>query len=532
MMCRLTVTHMVFLSTVSVSNALFVAWEKDANLTSDDIFIKLKNAYIPRRFGRITQEFRNLTSHSLDERCQKGMGLSISWSLNLPYAGILGPKFGKKSGFAARGIFPNVINRIVQHCCNGSKIKYGAFVKSIWEAEDFFSEQKYDFTFPVYIAKVDKDSYRDQPFVPVVTAPRVMLLVSEKGTKKTKNFASTIFDTWPFLVFILAAAGASGMMVWLLEFVFFSNEFSKRFVNGAWDGFWWAVVTMTTVGYGDSSPKSLPGRLFCFIWIITGINIISIFTALVTASVTATTRPYFNIHGAKIGAVNGSEEFRLGVSINFDMQAFSTPVAMTKAVQDFEIDGLLIDNYALTRFSQFLEKGQGLRVERTIEHPITYGLVLPSGAPQTTQCVRRYMRNYNHEIFDHIAKYLIPIKTKQTDKNLAVEATEALFYQQTTFVKIVRNGVIIVGSLVIIGLLWELYRRYKQELLCGFPCRRIKHGKSKSGTLVPNDAKQQMIALQSKSESKKVNAEELVLGFNKFHKHWVEQLESVRSRKP
>ena len=69
-------------------------------------------------------------------------------------------------------------------------------------------------------------------------------------------------------------------------------------------------------------------------------------------------------------------------------------------------------------------------------------------------------------------------QTKQTDKNLAVEATEALFYQQTTFVKIVRNGVIIVGSLVIIGLLWELYRRYKQGLLCGFPCRRIKHGRS------------------------------------------------------
>ena len=89
---------------------------------------------------------------------------------------------------------------------------------------------------------------------------------------------------------------------------------------------------------------------------------------------------------------------------------------MTKAVQDFEIDGLLIDNYALTRFSQFLEKGQGLRVERTIEHPITYGLVLPSGAPQTTQCVRRYMRNYNHEIFDHIAKYLIPIKVRNEVK--------------------------------------------------------------------------------------------------------------------
>ena len=35
----------------------------------------------------------------------------------------------------------------------------------------------YDFTFPVYVSKMDKDLYRDQPFVTVVAAPRVMLLV-------------------------------------------------------------------------------------------------------------------------------------------------------------------------------------------------------------------------------------------------------------------------------------------------------------------------------------------------------------------
>lgn len=54
---------------------------------------------------------------------------------------------------------------------------YGTFMKSIREAEDHFSEQMYDFTFPVYVSKMDKDLYRDQPFVTVVAAPRVVLLV-------------------------------------------------------------------------------------------------------------------------------------------------------------------------------------------------------------------------------------------------------------------------------------------------------------------------------------------------------------------
>lgn len=71
----------------------------------------------------------------------------------------------------------DVVQQIVRYCCNGSKIVYGRFLKSIREAEDHFSEQMYDFTFPVYVSKMDKDLYKDQPFVAVVAAPRVMLLV-------------------------------------------------------------------------------------------------------------------------------------------------------------------------------------------------------------------------------------------------------------------------------------------------------------------------------------------------------------------
>ena len=103
------------------------------------------------------------------------------------------------------------------------------------------------------------------------------------------------------------------------------------------------------------------------------------------------------------------QDFHQTQGVTLISTAFSTPASMTKAVKGQEVDGILIDNYALTRFSNLMEK-EPFRVERTIEHPITYGLVLPSGSPNTEHCVRRYMRNYNHEIFERIAKHLIPIK--------------------------------------------------------------------------------------------------------------------------
>ena len=67
--------------------------------------------------------------------------------------------------------------------------------------------------------------------------------------------------------------------------------------------------------YGDRSPKSTLGRVFCILWIITGLIIISIFIAMVTASLSATTHPHFPIHGSLV-----SEELFTNISIHlFDI---------------------------------------------------------------------------------------------------------------------------------------------------------------------------------------------------------------------
>jgi len=54
-------------------------------------------------------------------------------------------------------------------------------------------------------------------------------------------------------------------------------------VGSFWEGIWWAVVTVTTVGYGDIAPTTLGGRLLAVVLMVAGIGLISAVTASVAA---------------------------------------------------------------------------------------------------------------------------------------------------------------------------------------------------------------------------------------------------------
>ena len=51
------------------------------------------------------------------------------------------------------------------------------------------------------------------------------------------------------------------------------------------DALWWALITISTVGYGDYTPVSLGGRLFAAIMIICGVGMFGMISGLVTSFV-------------------------------------------------------------------------------------------------------------------------------------------------------------------------------------------------------------------------------------------------------
>jgi voltage-gated potassium channel len=55
-------------------------------------------------------------------------------------------------------------------------------------------------------------------------------------------------------------------------------------------GLWWAVQTVTTVGYGDSVPMNLAGRLVAALVMLLGISFLTIITAAITSTFVSRSR--------------------------------------------------------------------------------------------------------------------------------------------------------------------------------------------------------------------------------------------------
>jgi voltage-gated potassium channel Kch len=64
---------------------------------------------------------------------------------------------------------------------------------------------------------------------------------------------------------------------------------NKSFPNIG-DSMWWAIQTVTTVGYGDLVPTSPAGRLVASLVMLVGIGFLTVITAAITSTFIETTR--------------------------------------------------------------------------------------------------------------------------------------------------------------------------------------------------------------------------------------------------
>ena len=188
----------------------------------------------------------------------------------------------------------------------------------------------------------------------------------------------------------------SGFLVWFFERVKNPEQFGGTPAQGIGAGFWWAAVTMTTVGYGDKAPKTPGGRLVALVWMFASLVIISGFTAAITTALTvgsldAPVKGLHDLHAVRTGTVSGSTSMQYLAEAYISFHEFETIQDALQALQSGNIDAVVYDEPIL-RYMTDAGDFKGIQVLEQSFRLEYYAIALPPGSPLTEKINRSLLQ--------------------------------------------------------------------------------------------------------------------------------------------
>ncbi|XP_028394048.1 uncharacterized protein LOC114518284 [Dendronephthya gigantea] len=378
------------------------------------------------------------------------------------------------------GLFVTMIRDAVRLCCSTTKLTYvlipqipGTPDKEIEEMAGLLAgvtqEDSIDLFYPEFVYKKLHNVYDTQmPFIRLSRSPGPALAM-HKPKEKEPVFVGEIFlKSWAIIMFLITFAWIVGILVWICDHYVNPKDFPSPFYVGMMEGFWWSVVTMTSVGYGDKTPKGPIGRILAVLWILISSVILSLFTANASSilAISQAEEDYTSTLGTRIGCFNSKHFFDVELNLGAQLVGFSNLIHLLFASQAGKVDRILFPNYLDYLMLKTLPGGKEVmstfRLTNTLDHPFQIGLVLAVNPANTTQRDQSFLRCMRAEIPSLERKYRrlffgnVVLEGESTSKKekVPLDSDALLTMTYWFFVTIV--------CLMAIGLSWDYWMHWKK----------------------------------------------------------------------
>lgn len=196
---------------------------------------------------------------------------------------------------------------------------------------------------------------------------------------------------WNFILFVLLAAH----LIWLAERG--KDAFSDRYFPGVIEGLYWAVVTASTVGYGDKAPVKWAGRFLAMLVIVVALPLFALFTAQLTSIFTvdkiqqARLGSLEDLHGGRVGVVAGTTSATLMARMGLRLRSFKDSAQLYAALEGGEVDAVVYDAPSLHYYAS--TQGQGRVVVGAAQlDPANLAIAVQQGSPLREAISRSILR--------------------------------------------------------------------------------------------------------------------------------------------
>lgn len=180
-----------------------------------------------------------------------------------------------------------------------------------------------------------------------------------------------------------------GVIIALVERRSHSTDFGGSMRESVSTGVWWAAVTMTTVGYGDATPKTALGRGLALVWMFVGVVAVAFLTATVTSVLTIAHLRGMVEHPAdllrmRLGVVAGAAGADYLGHRHVSYATFPTYEDALQALDRGDVDAVVATLPVLRALVSQSWTGR-LQVSPMVLEPLLYSVALPEHSPLTSR---------------------------------------------------------------------------------------------------------------------------------------------------
>jgi polar amino acid transport system substrate-binding protein len=152
-----------------------------------------------------------------------------------------------------------------------------------------------------------------------------------------------------------------GNLIWLAEHRQNPEQFHPHYPEGIQNGMWFALVTLTTVGYGDRSPRTKLGQLVAGVWMLVALLTFSSITAglasaFTTALSEARAKPVFtsvyNLKNKKVAVVRDTTAVDWAEHYRADTIFASNLAGAVALLEQKRVQVVMFDRPALVYYTQ------------------------------------------------------------------------------------------------------------------------------------------------------------------------------------